>query len=216
MMTRPGFSAFAAGMIVTALVAGGCQVTRAGYATAPYQVLHRSGSVEIRSYPPLRLVETSTDGDDFMRLFRYISKGNASETRIAMTTPVFMTDLGTTHGRMAFVLPEDLTTPPAPSEPGVELRTTEANTVAVLRFRGGQQGPDGEAARKLTAWMAHEGIPAEGAPVFAYFDPPWIPGFLCRNEVMIRTTWPPPAVSPAPDAGQRPVASDVGRVADAR
>jgi hypothetical protein len=25
------------------------------------------------------------------------------------------------------------------------------------------------------------------APVYAYFDPPWTPGFLRRNEVMLRT-----------------------------
>jgi hypothetical protein len=24
-------------------------------------------------------------------------------------------------------------------------------------------------------------------PVFAYFDPPWTPGFLRRNEVMLQT-----------------------------
>lgn len=215
-MIRPVFPVFVAGVVLTALAAGGCQATRAGYASAPYQVLQRTHSVEIRSYPPLRLAETSTGGDDFMRLFRYISKGNASETKIAMTTPVLMTDLGTTNGRMAFVLPEDLEAPPVPSVPGVELRRTEPTTVAVLRFRGGQQGPDGEAARTLTAWMAREGIPAEGAPVFAYFDPPWIPGFLCRNEVMIRTTWPPPAVAPTADAGHGAAVSDAGRDAVAR
>lgn len=215
-MNRPVFPVLVASVVLTALIAGGCQVTRAGYASAPYQVLHRADSVEIRSYPPLRLAETSTGGDDFMRLFRYISKGNASETKIAMTTPVFMTDLGTTNGRMAFVLPNDLDAPPVPSVPGVELRTTEAATVAVLRFRGGQQGPDGEAARKLTAWMADEGIPAEGAPVFAYFDPPWIPGFLCRNEVMIRTSWPPRGVPQAGGSGQNSAAPESGRTAVAR
>ncbi|MFO1460954.1 MAG: heme-binding protein [Verrucomicrobiota bacterium] len=212
-MIRPVFPVLTVSVVLTALVAGGCQVTRAGYASAPYRVLQQSGDVEIRSYPPLRLAETSTGGDDFMRLFRYISKGNASETKIAMTTPVLMTDLGTTQGRMAFVLPEDLNAPPAPSVPGVELRTTEATTVAVLRFRGGQQGPDGEAARKLTSWMAREGIPAEGGPVFAYYDPPWIPGFLCRNEVMIRTSWPAPVVSSSTDSGHR---AEAGRPADAR
>ena len=25
-------------------------------------------------------------------------------------------------------------------------------------------------------------------PVYGYFDPPWMPSFLRRNEVMLRTT----------------------------
>ena len=32
-----------------------------------------------------------------------------------------------------------------------------------------------------------EGLKELSPPVYGYFDPPWIPGFLRRNEVMLRT-----------------------------
>jgi hypothetical protein len=35
--------------------------------------------------------------------------------------------------------------------------------------------------------MATEGLSVLSPPVFAYFDPPWTPPFLRRNEVMLRT-----------------------------
>lgn len=177
--------------LVLATVAG-CQATRAGYETAPYRVLHKDGSVQVRAYPALQLVETPSGGDDFMRLFRYISKDNADGRKIAMTTPVFMSGVGSPERKMAFVLPESLEQPPAPKDAQVRVNRTEPGTFAVLRFRGGQQGPDGPATRDLRAWLATRGVPALGDPRFAYFDPPWIPGFLRRNEVLIPVRWDAP------------------------
>ena len=177
----------------------GCQATRAGYATAPYRVLHRDGPVELRDYPSLQLAETSRGGDDFMRLFHYISRENAGTQKISMTTPVIMTDVGSEHPKMAFVLPEKLGEPPAPKNQTVAVRQTEPGTFAVLRFHGKQQGPTGEAANQLRAWLAAHDLLPLGDPQFAYFDPPWIPGFLCRNEVMIRSTQPAqPPLDPVP------------------
>jgi hypothetical protein len=34
--------------------------------------------------------------------------------------------------------------------------------------------------------MAGQGLKTVSAPVYGYFDPPWIPNFLRRNEVMLR------------------------------
>jgi DNA gyrase inhibitor GyrI len=176
------------------LVLAGCQATRAGYQTAPYRVIQREGRVEIREYPVLRVVETVQGGDDFMRLFRYISRDNASNQKISMTTPVFMDRNPSGERTMAFVLPTTLTAPPVPKSDRVALREISGGTFAVLRFRGRQQGPDGEAAGRLKAWLVAHPFTALGAPRFAYFDPPWTPGFLRRNEVMI----PIRPLSPAP------------------
>ncbi|MBM3901592.1 MAG: heme-binding protein [Verrucomicrobia bacterium] len=174
-------------LLVVGLVWSGCAMTRAGYESAPYTVLEKSGRIELRRYPILRVAETPRGGDDFMRLFRYISKGNAAGEKIAMTTPVFMEGDGGTNETMAFVLPESLTAPPAPSNGRVSIRELPPSTFAVLRFKGGQQGPDGKAAAELRRWMADRKLPVGGEARFAYFDPPWIPGFLRRNEVMIPT-----------------------------
>jgi hypothetical protein len=183
---------------VTTAAVTGCQATRAGYASAPYRVLREDGRVELRAYPTLQLAETASGGDDFMRLFRYISKGNAGEQKIAMTTPVFMSGTGTTNRRMAFVLPEKLTEPPAPANAAVKVQRLEPTTYAVLRFRGAQQDPDGPAAKELRAWLANAQLPELGHPMFGYFDPPWTPGFLRRNEVMIPTTAPTPVPPSVP------------------
>ena len=35
------------------------------------------------------------------------------------------------------------------------------------------------------SWGAAQGLSAEGPPTYAYYNDPWTPGFLRRNEVMI-------------------------------
>jgi DNA gyrase inhibitor GyrI len=80
---------------------------------------------------------------------------------------------------------------PQPSEPGVTLKQIPAGEFAVLRFSGGRNENNAtNAVTRLTAWLAQEKIAPVGEPVFAYFDPPWTPPFLRRNEVMLRVTQP--------------------------
>ncbi len=182
-------------MVVAGVVGlTGCQATRAGYASAPYRVVRTDGKVQVRDYPELRLAETPMGGDDFMRLFRYISRGNSGDQKIAMTTPVFMAEPAGSTRTMAFVLPEGLATPPSPTNSAVAIRRMGPGRFAVLRFRGSRQGPEGEAATRLRDWTRVQGLATTGAPTFAYFDPPWTPGFLRRNEVMI------PLAEPATDS----------------
>jgi hypothetical protein len=38
--------------------------------------------------------------------------------------------------------------------------------------------------------MEGKKLVATGEPVFAYYDPPWTPGFMRRNEVMIPVASP--------------------------
>ena len=72
------------------------KTTRAGYESAEYKVIESDGNFEVREYPDLMLVATTTKIDaqgrdgSFMKLFRYISGANESEQKISMTTPVFM------------------------------------------------------------------------------------------------------------------------------
>jgi DNA gyrase inhibitor GyrI len=179
------FLLLGAAVAVAAAVAG-CQATRAGYETAPYKVVGRDGPVEFRSYPALRVAETPTGGDDFMRLFRYISRDNKADQKIAMTTPVFMATDEKSERSMAFVLPETLTTPPAPKNDRVTVREVPGGTFAVIRFHGRRQTAEGEASTRLRAWLTSRNLTPLEAPRFAYFDPPWTPGFLRRNEVMVR------------------------------
>jgi len=39
----------------------------------------------------------------------------------------------------------------------------------------------------LKTWMTQQGLSVLSPPLYAYFDPPWTPTFLRRNEVMLHT-----------------------------
>lgn len=187
-----------AGGLVVCLIAtglGGCQATRAGYESAPYTVTRADGKFELRDYPALTVVETpmaggSRGGDDgsFMRLFKFITGANEANQKIAMTTPVFMSGSGT-NATMAFVLPAKLKTSevPRPSDGPVIVRELAAGRFAVLRYSGGRNPvKEAESLAQLKAWMNTEKLSGASSPVYGYFDPPWTPAFLRRNEVMLR------------------------------
>ncbi|NBV86665.1 MAG: hypothetical protein EBS01_10505, partial [Verrucomicrobia bacterium] len=96
-----------------------CTLTRAGYQSAGYKVREVRGPVEIREYRPLLLAQTPTSfearGKDgsFMRLFRFLGKGNSKSESIAMTTPVLYRRAAAGES-MAFVLPAEMNTAAAP------------------------------------------------------------------------------------------------------
>lgn len=177
------------------LLATGCGTVRAAYETAPYQVVRTQGKFEVRDYPALSVVETpmarDRDGSDggFNRLFGFISGGNQEKQKIAMTTPVFMAG-DDTNATMSFVMPAKMKTGdvPKPADATVAVRELAAGRFAVLRYRGGRSaGNEAEALQRLRAWMKSEGLKELSPPVYGYFDPPWTPAFLRRNEVMVRT-----------------------------
>ncbi|MDI1311938.1 heme-binding protein, partial [Prosthecobacter sp.] len=161
-----------------------CVTSRAGYETAPYKVIRTDGDFEIREYPELKIATTSrgTDNSSFMRLFRYIDGGNAAKEKISMTTPVFMVD-----GKMAFVVPEkNKAAPPAPVSDQVKMATLKARRVAAYRFSGSRtKNLEQQSLATLKTWMQQNKLQEAGAPFSASYDPPWTPGFLRRNEVLI-------------------------------
>ena len=161
------------------------------YESPDYQVLRSEGAFQIRDYPALTVVSTTmhhggTDGS-FMKLFRYISGRNEQSAKISMTTPVLTT--GTTSGTMSFVLPKAVAIKgaPAPSNSDVTLHELPGARYASYRYSGSSNPGSGEkAAAKLLAWAQEQHLHTEGYPIFAYYNPPWTPGFMRRNEVMIR------------------------------
>jgi hypothetical protein len=180
--------------VAAAMILVGCQATRAGYESAPYKVVRSDGKFELRDYPELTVVETpmaDANGSDgsFMRLFRFITGANEGKQKIAMTTPVFMSGTST-NLTMAFVLPAKLKTAdaPKPADGALTVRELPAGRFAVLRFSGGRNAKkEAESLARLKSWLERERLPALSGPVYGYFDPPWTPAFLRRNEVMLRT-----------------------------
>jgi DNA gyrase inhibitor GyrI len=179
---------------VIGLAIAGYRTSRAAYETAPYKVVRADGKFELRDYPALTVVETpmvcsaSGANNGFMRLFRFITGQNEAKQQIAMTTPVFMSG-NDSNATMAFVMPATwkASEVPKPADGAVTVRELEAGRFAVLRFSGGRNAQnEAEAALRLRTWMAAQGLKAVSAPVYGYFDPPWTPSFLRRNEVMLR------------------------------
>jgi DNA gyrase inhibitor GyrI len=180
--------------IAAVLIISGCQFSRSGYETASYDVKQKDNDFEVREYPSLLVVETSMvradDGTDgsFMRLFRYITGSNQQGQKIAMTTPVFMSEQEA-NPTMAFLLPKDYQTSnaPLPKDANVKISEIKSGRFAVLRFEGGRSSKNESAASaRLMQWIEAQHLKSTGKPIFAYFDPPWTPSFLRRNEVMVR------------------------------
>ena len=176
-------------LVLGALLAvAGRRTSRSGYKSAPYNVVRSDGDFDLRDYPTLKVVETTMkdggSGGGFNRLFRFITGGNNAGKKIAMTTPVFMAGGEST---MAFVMPADLGKVPQPMDGSVTVREMPAGRFAVLRYSGARSPQqEAEHLELLNAWVADQRLKVSAAPVYAYFDPPWTPPFLRRNEVMLR------------------------------
>ena len=177
-----------------ALSIWGCKTSRSGYESAPYSAVLSNGNYELRDYPELTIVETSMpqagggENSGFGKLFRYITGNNKSRESLAMTTPVFISqDLHT----MAFVLPAKASaeSAPAPMDSSVSVKKIPAGRFAVLRFSGSRSAAkESECLALLRSWIADKALTAVEPPIYGYFDPPWTPSFLRRNEVMLRLT----------------------------
>lgn len=176
-------------------------MARAAYESAEYKSIVVEGNFEVREYPDLMLVATKTQLDSqgrdgsFMKLFRYISGANASEQKISMTTPVFMeNDDAASSVQMGFVMPKDVAIngTPQPTGEGIDVVKRKGGRFAVVRFPGQLNSKSAkESEAKLRDWMKAQGLTAddsaEGSQIeTAAYDPPFTPGPLRRNEVLIR------------------------------
>lgn len=153
----------------------------------PYEVIKAIDSVEIRFYPSATLVQTS-GGNNFGKLFRYISGSNESEEKIAMTAPVYMNE---DKSEMAFVMPLDVHQRGAPEPMGknVSLRITEPRYVAAIRY-GGYTNVSKEAThtKRLMKALEDNSIEAKGAVEFLGYDSPY-KFYNRRNEVMVEIAY---------------------------
>jgi len=159
--------------------------------TPDYQVVRREGRFEIRDYPALTLARTPMEkrqmNGAFGRLFQFITGHNSSSEKIKMTTPVLIEN---NSGRktMSFIISAETVKhgTPKPAGESVTLGQTDAARYACLRFRGqSSEANEKKALMELESWLITQKMTGQGAPIFAYYDPPWTPSFLRRNEVLI-------------------------------
>ena len=169
-----------------------------------YEILLMDKPVELRRYDAQLVAEVSGHGDReatvrklYPILQDYIAAAHRPGPEIEPTTPMEHVPLtlsragdattGVTH-RLRFVMPRDWTmeTLPRPKDDRIRIRTLPERMVAALTFEG---APDDEAIQRhepaLRDWLAAQGMAAEGACEFAYYDPPVTPDALRLNEVRL-------------------------------
>lgn len=176
---------------------------------AKYTVVEREGNFELRQYEPHLVAETIVEGDfdevgneGFRRLFDYISGKNrkqqsismtapvsqeADSEKISMTAPVNQVRVGGKY-RITFLMPAKYTmeTLPEPLDTRVELKEVPGQLIAALRYSGTWSRDRYEKKRvRLQALMRQKGLEPAGEAIFARYNPPFMPWFLRRNEVLI-------------------------------
>ena len=190
---------------ITAIGAGVFLAKAKGAQKPDYDVQAADGAFEIRHYPPLLLAETLvTDAHDrkqalekgFRMLADYIFAKSRKGEKIAMTAPVLSDHQqgATTRSgdarpgwRVRFIMPHSYTReslPPAPV--GIDITELPSRRVAVVRFAG--LVSDKMLAEKedaLRHWLGERGEAKSGAAEYGFYDAPFIPGPLRRNEVLV-------------------------------
>lgn len=176
---------------------------------AEYTVVLKEDPFELRKYEPHILAETIVDGDfekagdeAFGRLFKYISGNNKSRQKVEMTSPVGQAatsrkiDMTSPVGQkeengrwaVSFMMPAYFTleTLPEPKDPNVILRQVPARHMAAVRYSGfWSEKSYLRNKAKLEAWIKKRGFITVGGPIWARYNPPFMPWFLRRNEILV-------------------------------
>ena len=178
--------------------------------TPKYSVSRKQNEIEIRQYPGYYIqAEVTVEEKNyrsaiekgFNLLAGYIFGNNTSRQKIEMTTPVQasrsekiamttpVTVTGASSFTVAFIMPAEYTleTLPQPKDTRVHFTHIPARTMAAVRFSGYfQQETIEKNKQRLSHWLEEQGLETEDDFIVAGYNPPWIPGFLARNEVLIQ------------------------------
>ena len=176
---------------------------------AKYSVLEKHNNFELRQYEQQIVAETIVEGDfkvvgneGFRRLFGYISGKNrkkesipitspvSQETdyeKIAMTAPVNQAKVDG-KWRITFLMPSSysMETLPEPLDSRINLREIPERLMAAYRYTGTWRKKLYEKKKDQLMKLVEEfGLRSVGEPVFARYNPPFMPWFLRRNEVLV-------------------------------
>ena len=189
-----------------------------------FKVVGKSGRMELREYSPYLVAETRVEAEfadagnvAFGPLFNYISGKNQRQEKIDMTAPVSqsadraegekiamtapVTQAPSADGAGNFVV--GFTMParynrdniPQPTDARVTIRQVPSRTMAVLAYSGTwSMARYAEHEAALRDEVVKAGWVERGGIEFARYDPPMMPWFLRRNEVMVEVE--PRKISP--------------------
>ena len=162
-----------------------------------FRVIETFRDFEIREYEPCVIAEVAVPAEyseassrAFSSLFGYISSGNKNSEKISMTAPVIAAQKpdDSKNWYVSFVMPagskfEDM---PQPTDSKVLLRDLGSEICVATSFRGKASS---ELSKKmevqLRAAAAKENLTLSKETRICRFDPPFKPGFLQYNEIVI-------------------------------
>lgn len=157
---------------------------------------------EWRLYEPYLVAEVSLTGErseaanqGFQLLAGYIFGANRSRQaaqkseKIAMTSPVTQQSEAHDSWKIRFMMPKKFTldTLPEARDRRIRFLTTRPERYLALRFSGGW-GEDnlGRHRRQLLDYVASHHLAVVGEPIYAFYNAPFVPAPLRRNEVLLR------------------------------
>jgi len=163
--------------------------------TIKYEVIRKLGNVEIRKYPKIAVAKvTDPKTDGFNLLYNFITGHNTRKEKVKMTAPVVSEKISMTapvlsdNTSMAFVMPKDLPFEkvPEPLDIRVKIEEIPSRTVGALCFSGGWSEKHFEKeTQELLSELSKAGVKTKGSVFTMLYNPPYIPGFLRRNEVAV-------------------------------
>jgi len=187
---------------VAVVAIAGCAALVAGrnVEQPPYTSIALDGDFELRDYPELTVAEVTTTGGrqqavsaGFGPLAGYIFAKERDGDKIAMTAPVTQTQIAGEESEdgawvVRFIMPSEYTldTLPRPAGSSVRLQTLPARRMAAVKFSGvANDTLIAEQEVRLLDWMTAQGLAPTATPTYAYYNDPFTPGFMRRNEVMM-------------------------------
>lgn len=158
-----------------------------------YRVTQSDGDFELRAYPAMALAQVTRSGSrgqavqsGFSPLARYIFAKDRAGDKIAMTAPVVQAP-SEEAWTVSFILPASMTVDSAPLPAGeVQVVGQPERTMAAIRFSGTWSDDRFRAAaERLLRWVDEQGLHTAGDIEYGYYNDPFTPAFLRRNEVLV-------------------------------
>lgn len=182
-----------------------------------YEVVFIDGAVEYRRYESFIIAETEivdvktwkdASNEGFRRLFNYITGDNNTEEKIAMTAPVQQSKLRVedvrfnkaeplvdgTGWKVGFMLPSSysMADAPVPQDERIKIRVVPEKLVAAIRYSGRWTTRNYDKYEsRLMAALTKANIETLGVTETAFYNPPFVPPFMRRNEIIVEVASPP-------------------------
>lgn len=184
------------------------EAAMAEYETPNYVVAEAVDNIEIRDYAPMLRASVVVSGQRqeaankaFRILAGFIFGNNQADGKIAMTAPVTLSRSeeiamtapvtqsaeGDNLWRVDFMMPSEYTMQslPKPNDARIEIWETVPRRAVAIRFSGRYTDKNIEKHRaELDAFVKSRGLAVEGPAEIAYYDAPFKPFFMRRNEII--------------------------------